>query len=403
MAGGLLPLALRGQPPPRPAGVRVRLVPADVQHRLVVRHRLGHPEPAAQPLSGLLPPEQRCGQLVFTDHRPALGRPPTLVPIPAVLDEPEVGAAADRRGVQAERRHVAPVRGPLVVQGPRLGGGPHGERAPGNQDVVREPLGVGGCGRGGRGERGRARTQLMGDQHRLVVLLFVLRDHAEGEAGALQRASALVQRCALQQVQCPPPYVGGVRPGLGGGQQRQRGARGARVLEGVVQPVDLRAQRLPAADRAQQPLLLLVADVRQVPDQRRHQRGVLGGQFTVVHAVGEQGGALARGQQRVEGAPPQGLGVDAGRDGEAGRRAGSRRIEGVGVLAVPGVFTVLGHAEAAFPGRGGVGGIVGPATRRSGPRAGRSTGPLGTSGPAGGTGPVSRVGPVSRLRSVSRP
>ena len=35
VAGGLLPLRLGGQPPPGPAGVGVRLVPAHVQHRLV--------------------------------------------------------------------------------------------------------------------------------------------------------------------------------------------------------------------------------------------------------------------------------------------------------------------------------------------------------------------------------
>jgi hypothetical protein len=44
------------------------------------------------------------------------------------------------------------------------------------------------------------------------------------------------------------------------------------VLEGVVELVDVAADRLAAADVADQPQLLLVADVRQVPDQGRHQR-----------------------------------------------------------------------------------------------------------------------------------
>ncbi len=131
------------------------------------------------------------------------------------------------------------------------------------------------------------------------------------------------------------------------------------MLEGVVQAVDLRTQRLPAAHGAEQPLLLLVADVRQVPDQRRHQRRVLSGQFAVVHTVGEQRGAVPRGDQGVEGPSPQGLRIDVRRDRETGRRGGVLRIVTVGTLAAPGAGAVLGvlvvlvHAEAAFPGCGG--------------------------------------------------
>ncbi|MGW0416371.1 DinB family protein, partial [Streptomyces collinus] len=42
----------------------------------------------------------------------------------------------------------------------------------------------------------------------------------------------------------------------------------------------------PRAERPSLPLLLLVADVREVPDQRRHQRGVLCGEIGVLHTAG---------------------------------------------------------------------------------------------------------------------
>lgn len=110
----------------------------------------------------------------------------------------------------------------------------------------------------------------MGDQHGLVVLLFMLRDHPEGERGPQQGASA--ERRRAEHVQGPAAHLRGVGPGLCGGQQRQGGAGGPGVLEGVVQAVDLRAHRLPSAHSAQQPQLFLIADVREVPDQGRHQR-----------------------------------------------------------------------------------------------------------------------------------
>lgn len=332
MAGRLLPLRLGRQPAARPARVRVGLVPADVQHRLVVRHRLDHPEPPPQPLPGVPVPEQRGAQLVLPDHRPALGRPPAPVTVTAVLDERPVRAARHRSRVDDEPGNVPPVRGAFVVQGPRFGRRAHGERAAGHQDLGGQRRGAGRRARRLRGrQRDRARTQLMRDQHRLVVLLLVLRDHPEGEAGPDQRGP-VTERSGLQHVQGPAAYLGGVRTGLLGRQQRQRGPGGARMLEGVVQPVDLRAHRLPSRHTAQQPQLLLVADVRQVPDQWRHQRRVLGGQLAVVHAVGEERGAPAGGEQRGERVLAQRLGVPGvrgrggfGHDrvpfGWAGRRA----------------------------------------------------------------------------------
>ena len=73
-----------------------------------------------------------------------------------------------------------------------------------------------------------------------------------------------------------------------GGQQRQIDPAGARVDEGVVEAFDVRRQHAGAVGVAvaQQPQLFLLADVREVPHQRAHQRVVLTMQLGVVE-VGE--------------------------------------------------------------------------------------------------------------------
>src|SRR5262249_51205868 len=58
----LLPLGFRRQPPARPAGVRLRLVPADVLHRLVHRQRLVAAEAPADPRPAVAAPELGCRQ-----------------------------------------------------------------------------------------------------------------------------------------------------------------------------------------------------------------------------------------------------------------------------------------------------------------------------------------------------
>ncbi len=199
------------------------------------------------------------------------------------------------------------VCGPLVVQRPGLGGGAHGERTAGDEHFGRQDV-VGGVRRLGRGEHRGAVAQLVRDEHGLVVLLLMLRDHAEGEAGVEQRSA--VQRGALQDVQHPAADLGDIAVRLVRCQQRQRGARGAGVLEGVVDGVDVRAQRVTAADGAQQPLLLLVAYVGQVPYQRGHQRGVLRDEVGILDAGGEQAGAVAGGEQRRGRAFTKELGVE---------------------------------------------------------------------------------------------
>nr|BFE67975.1 hypothetical protein GCM10020092_012760 [Actinoplanes digitatis] len=155
------------------------------------------------------------------------------------------------------------MRRPLVVQRPRLGVGAHGERAAGYQHLAgdRDP---GGRRRFGV-EHGRAVAQLVGGEHGLVVLLLVLDDHAEREAVRDQRPP--VEADPVEHVEGLVPHLVHIGAGLGRAEQRQRRAVAARVLEGVVQLVDVAAHRLPAADVPDQPELLLVGDVREVPDQ----------------------------------------------------------------------------------------------------------------------------------------
>jgi hypothetical protein len=83
----------------------------------------------------------------------------------------------------------------------------------------------------------------------------------------------------------------------------------AGVLERVVQLVDVAPHRVAAADVAHQPELLLVADVGQIPHQRRHERRVLADQVVVVDRAGQQGRAFAGALQlrRHPGAQPFGL------------------------------------------------------------------------------------------------
>ncbi len=106
----------------------------------------------------------------------------------------------------------------------------------------------------------------MGDEHGLVVLLLVLRDHAERERTGEQAGAA--ERGRVHQVEHPAPDLMGVGAGLGRWQQRQRRPCRARMLEGVVEGVDLRAHRVPPAHLPKQPEFLLVGDVREVPHQR---------------------------------------------------------------------------------------------------------------------------------------
>src|SRR5690606_2216590 len=119
----------------------------------------------------------------------------------------------------------------------------------------------------------------------------------------------------------------------------------------------------------QQPLLLLVADVREVPHQRRHQRRVLRGQVGSVDATGEQRGAVPGGDER-------------------GDRALARRTGVEGGVGHEGVSFPCGNGSCrGGPSNGGCSGLL-PGAPCGGPSSNaRASGP--SSGPAGeGPGPA---------------
>jgi hypothetical protein len=154
---------------------------------------------------------------------------------------------------------------------------------PGTEHLGGQPAATGGG--GGASSTGAPARQLVRREHRLVVLLLVLRDHPERE-GVVDQLTPAVELHVVQDVHDLVPHLGHIGPRLAGRAAAARPIR-ARMLERVVQLVDVLAQRLAAADVADQPELLLVADVGVVPDQRRHQLGVLLDQVVGVDRVGQ--------------------------------------------------------------------------------------------------------------------
>ena len=142
-------------------------------------------------------------------------------------------------------------------------------------------------------ENGLPLAQLVGGQHRLDVLLLVLLDHDVGE-----QLTGTALAGAFERVEDPAADVGDEAASLRRGEQRQVDPGGARVLEGVVQLLDA-CREQPLRRRvasAEQPEVLLLADVREVPHQRTHQGAVLPGQLALVE-VGQPQGARPGGLQ----------------------------------------------------------------------------------------------------------
>ena len=220
--GRLLPLRLGGQPL---AGPRARTPAPRSSTRAPPARRRGtgsttpnrrrnqSPSPSRRQNRGAASPASiRCAQ-------PA-GAPPARVGVAAGRDELGVLAVGDRRGVDDERRHVDAVRGALVVQRPRLGGGAHGERP-------------------GRAPAPRADRQRAARAAAVGASAPVARRAAGGWPASSRRAAARAarscrrrtrrstsrrpcQRAAVQHVEHLVPHLGHVRPGLGRAEQRQR-------------------------------------------------------------------------------------------------------------------------------------------------------------------------------------
>ena len=117
-------------------------------------------------------------------------------------------------------------------------------------------------------------AHLEGLEHRLVVLVLVLDHHVVGVPAAPQRllrGEALGRQAAADAL----AHMVDVGVGVGGLEQPQLRSLRPLVLAGVVDVVEPALGRLLAVEGPQQPELLLVADVREIPDERREDRGRL--------------------------------------------------------------------------------------------------------------------------------
>jgi hypothetical protein len=117
--------------------------------------------------------------------------------------------------------------------------------------------------------------QLEGGQHGLVVLVLMLDHHAVDETVG-QQGRGRIELHPLEDVENPAPNHGDVGPRLGRAEEGEAGPVPPLVAEGVVDVVVERIHGLGPGHRPQQPQLLVMADVGQVPHQGRHERRVLG-------------------------------------------------------------------------------------------------------------------------------
>ena len=262
-AGGALPLDLRGQALPGPRRERLGLVPRHVLDGLVPGDRLAEPEPDPLPaVVAVLPVERRLDALAAAPL-PAL-RTPRLARAVAALGH-ELGElrVRHRRSVDEERRQLHVVRLELAVVRPRLVDGAQGERAVAHVDLLgaaRRTI------REGRVARGidEALAELNRLQHRLLLLELRLHHEPEYEPVSQERARRL-EIDVLEHVEHALAHVRCVVACLGGAQ---RGKLGVAVRE---RPIDVAVairDRRVALDVAQQPQLLEVGDLRELPDER---------------------------------------------------------------------------------------------------------------------------------------
>jgi hypothetical protein len=121
--------------------------------------------------------------------------------------------------------------------------------------------------------------------HRLAVLELVLSDHADEEV-VLRKLGKQLQHSFAYLL-----HVGAC------GFRREDGKRGAlspAVGEGVIEVVALRHKWLSSAGSPQQPELLEVPDMSEIPDEGRLERRDLASQLLVVEWLEQGLGSLAR-------------------------------------------------------------------------------------------------------------
>jgi hypothetical protein len=102
------------------------------------------------------------------------------------------------------------------------------------------------------------------------MLMLMLDDQADDKAAG-EKGNVVVEVDPIEYVETPSPYLADIAPGLSRPEERERRPIGPRMSKGVVQVVEGRVDGVPSTDSSYQPQLLIVADVSQVPDERRHE------------------------------------------------------------------------------------------------------------------------------------
>ena len=283
----LLPLGLGREPGSVGSGEGVGLEPGEVDHRLVGmqgRPAVDAPLPPSVRAGG---PALRVGDVVVLLPRPALVGPPLAALVAAALDEAQEGGVGDRGAADAEGGEVAPVARALVVVGEALVRRAHRERPGGDVDGLE----AGGAGRRGAAGRGRSRPGAVGSWASSIACSIVSLCWCSCWS-TISWTSPGPSRSRIASARART--LGEVVDRLGAVEDRQVAADGARRLERVVHRGELGVQQRLAAVAVDEPQVLVGGDVREIPRERAHQRGVRGLHLLVGERLDHGERALAR-------------------------------------------------------------------------------------------------------------
>ncbi len=296
--GRHLPFRLGGQPPPRPAAERLRLVPVHVHDRMPWIERHEPIESSLEPAAGpLLAPEERMLDRLPPAPVPAAPAPPFAPPIAAVVDEGLELRVGDGRRGDPERLDSDGMCPLLVVEDERLVGiGAEHEGAAGDGDVVRAELGIDRRRATGRIEaRGPRIAQGLEDRRQVLGVHVLVQRGQRVEVDLVA-----TRRAGLEPRHAPPQHLRDVRER--GGARRKAVIPASRVghVERVVDRVRAGQDGVGAIEPAQQPVLLEPADVAHLPDRRLKEVPARAEHLRVREIVEQCELDTARVEQRVE-------------------------------------------------------------------------------------------------------
>jgi hypothetical protein len=121
--------------------------------------------------------------------------------------------------------------------------------------------------------------------------------HLVGEAVVENRVGWVLEIDLVEDLECPLADLVHVGAELDAAEDRQLVAPVARVLDRVVEPAEVAVQRLAVARGLDEPELLEVGDVPEVPGERAEQRRVDVVELLVVELLDEEQSPLPRFRQ----------------------------------------------------------------------------------------------------------